>query len=103
MTRLAKLQVIGPVCLFVAVSGAEGAAWALSHSPSAEILWVVNLRAFGVFQKSYYLVSSQVGITYLQFLIAMTIFVTACLGLVFNWRPLVFIASNLSFLCVAFL
>jgi len=103
MTRLAKLQVIGPACLFVAVSGAEGAAWALSHSPSSEILWLVNLRAFGIFQKSYYLLSSHVSIQYLQFLIVMPMFVTACLGLVFNYRPLLPIASNLSFLYVAFL
>jgi hypothetical protein len=103
MTRLAKLQVIGPVFLFVAVLGADGAAWALSHSPSSEILWFVNLRVFGIFQKSYYLLSSHVGIQYIQFLIGMSIFVTACAGLIFNRRPLLSIASNLSFLYVAFL
>jgi hypothetical protein len=103
MTRLAKLQVVGPVCLFVAVLGAEGAAWALSHSPSSEILWFVNLRVFGIFQRSYYLLSSHVGIQYLQFFIVMPMFVTACLGLVFNCRPLLPLASNLSFLYVAFL
>jgi hypothetical protein len=103
MTRLAKLQLIGPVCLFVAVSGAEGAAWALSHSPSSEILWFVNLRAFGIFQKSYYLLGSHVGIQYLQMWLVMPIFVTACLGLVFNYRLLLPVASNLSFLYVAFL
>jgi hypothetical protein len=103
MTRLAKLQVIGPVCLFVAVFCAEGSAWALSHSPSSEILWLVNLRAFGIFQKSYYLLSSHVSIPYLQFLIVMPIFVTACMGRVFDCRPLLPIASNLSFLYVAFL
>jgi hypothetical protein len=103
MTRLAKLQVIGPVCLFVAVLGAEGAARALSHSPSSEILWFVNLRVFGIFQKSYYLLSGHVSIQYLQFLIVMPMFVTASLGLVFNSRPLLLIASNSSFLYVAFL
>jgi hypothetical protein len=103
MMRLAKLQVVGPVCLFVAVLGAEGAAWALSHSPSSEILWFVNLRVFGIFQKSHYLLSSHVGIQYLQFFIVMPMFVTACLGLVFNCRPLLPLASNLSFLYVAFL
>jgi hypothetical protein len=103
MTRLAKLQVVGPVCLFVAVLGAEGAAWALAHSPSSEILWFVNLRVFGIFQKSYYLLSSHVGIQYLQFFIVMPMFVTTCLGLVFNCRPLLPLASNLSFLYVAFL
>jgi hypothetical protein len=103
MTRLPKLQVIGPVCLFVAVLSAEGAAWALSHAPSSEILWFVNLRVFGIFQKSYYLLSSQVSIQYIQFLIVAPIFATACSGLVFNCRLLLPIASNLSFLYVAFL
>jgi hypothetical protein len=103
MTRLAKLQVIGPVCLFVAVLGAEGAAWALSHWPSSEILWFVNVQTFGIFQKSYYLLSSHVSIQYLQLLIVMPMFVTACSGLVFEYRPLLFVASNLSFLYVTFL
>src|SRR5258706_14270976 len=103
MTRLAKLQVVGPVCLFVAVLGAEGAAWALAHSPSSEILWFVNLRVFGIFQKSYYLLSSHVSIQYLQFFFVMPMFVITCLGLVFNCRPLLPLASNLSFLYVAFL
>ena len=30
MVRLAKLQIVGPLALFVAVAGAEGAAWALT-------------------------------------------------------------------------
>ena len=103
MKRLAKLQAIGPVCLFVAVLGAEGGAWALSHWPSSEILWFVNLQTFGIFQKSHYLLSSHVSIQYLQLLIVMPMFMTACLGLVFEYRPLLFVASNLSFLYVTFL
>jgi hypothetical protein len=58
---------------------------------------------FGIFQKSHYLLSGHVGIQYLQFLIVMPMFVTACLGLLFNYRPLLPVASNLSFLYVAFL
>jgi hypothetical protein len=103
MKRLAKLQSIGPVCLFVAVLGAEGAAWALPYSPSSEILWFVNVQTFGIFQKSYYLLSSHVSIQYLQLLIVMPMFMIACLGLVFEYRPLLFVASNLSFLYVTFL
>src|SRR5258708_19820881 len=103
MTRLAKLQVIGPVCLFVAVLGAEGAARALSHSPSSELLWFVNLRVFGIFQKSYYLLSGHVSIQYFQFLIVMPMFVTACLGLVFTSLPLLLIPRNSTFLYLPFL
>src|SRR5258708_8248043 len=97
MTRLAKLQVIGPTCLFVAVLGAEGAAWALSHSPSSEILWFVNLRAFGIFQKSYYLLSCHVGIQYLQLWLVMPMFVTACFVLVFTYRLLLPFACHFMF------
>jgi hypothetical protein len=103
MTRLAKLQAIGPVYLFVAVLGAEAAAWALSHSPTSEILWFVNLRVFGIFQKSHYVISSHFDIQYLQLWFVMSVFVTVCSGLVFNYRPLLPVASNLSFLYVTFL
>ena len=103
MTRLAKLQAIGPIYLFVAVLGAEAAAWALSHSPRSEILWFVNLRVFSIFQKSHYVLSSHFDLRYLQLWLVMSVFVTACSGLVLDYRPLLPIASNLSFLYVTFL
>lgn len=103
MTRLAKLQAIGPVYLFLAVLGAEAAAWALSHSPTSEILWFANLRVFGIFQKSHYVLSSLFDIQYLQLWLVILVLLTACSGLVYNCRPLLPLASNLSFLYVTFL
>jgi hypothetical protein len=53
MNRLFKLQFLGPLALFVATLGAELAARALSYAPDSEILWFVNLRMFGIFQRSH--------------------------------------------------
>ena len=52
MNRVAKLQFLGPVVVFLAVSVAEAAALALAHFPTSEMLWYVNLRVFQVFQNS---------------------------------------------------
>jgi hypothetical protein len=103
MTRLAKLQLIGPLAFLVAVMGAEGAAWALAQSPSSEVLWFINLRLFGLFQACYYLLSSQVSVPYFQFFLALSLFVAASLGLVLKSRLLLATSSNLSFLCVCFM
>jgi hypothetical protein len=103
MTRLAKLQLIGPLAFLVAVMGAEGAAWALAQSPSSEVLWFINLRLFGLFQACYYLLSSQVSVPYFQFFFALSLFVAASLGLAFKSRLLLAASSNLSFLCVCFM
>jgi hypothetical protein len=103
MTRLAKLQLIGPLAFLVAVMGAEGAAWALAQSPSSEVLWFINLRIFGLFQACYYLLSSQVSVPYFQFLSALSLFVAASIGLVLKSRLLLAASSNLSFLCVCFM
>jgi hypothetical protein len=103
MISLRKLQLIGPFALFTAVLGAESAAWALAQSPTSEILWFINLRIFGLYQNSYYLIGSLTSIPYFQFFVALALFVTACLGLAFKIRPLLPFASNLSFLFVCFL
>jgi hypothetical protein len=103
VTRLAKLQLIGPLAFLVAVMGAEGAAWALAQSPSSELLWFINLRLFGLFQACYYLLSSQVSIPYFQFFFALSLFVAASLGLALKSRLLLATSSNLSFLCVCFM
>src|SRR6266853_2213345 len=53
MNRLFKLQFLGPFALFAATVCAELAARALQYSPSSELLWFINLRMFGIFQRSY--------------------------------------------------
>ncbi|WP_409192568.1 hypothetical protein [Bradyrhizobium sp. RDM4] len=98
MDRLFKLQFLGPLALFVATLSAELAAQALSYAPSSEFLWFVNLKMFGIFQRSYYLLSDLVSIEGFQlFGIALPIFVLACYGLAARRRLALALASNLSF------
>ena len=53
MNRLYKLQFLGPLTLFVATLSAELAARALAHAPASETFWYLNLRVFGLFQRSH--------------------------------------------------
>src|SRR3982750_2215810 len=89
MNRLFQLQFLGPLALFAATLCAELAARALQYAPSSELLWFVNLKMFGIFQRSdavlsYYvpIVSYYVPIDGFQlFGLALPIFALACLGL----------------------
>jgi len=104
MNRLFKLQFLGPLALFVATLCAELAARALSYAPGSEVLWFVNLRMFGIFQRSYSALSEFVPIAGFQlFGIALPIFVLACLGLAARSRLPLAVASHLSFAYAAFL
>jgi hypothetical protein len=104
MSRLFKLQFLGPMALFVATLSAELAARALSYAPGSEILWFVNLRMFGIFQRSYYMLSGVVSIQCFQlFGIALPIFLLACYGLGARRRLPLAVASNLSFAYAALL
>jgi hypothetical protein len=98
MNRLSKLQLIGPAFLFAAVLAAEGAAYALSVFPSSTPLWYANLKLFGMFQRSYYLVDSYTGIPSFNLLfIAFPMLLLGSLGIVWRKRLLLAISSNLSF------
>ena len=98
MNRLSKLQLVGPAFLFAAVLAAEGAAYALSAFPSSTPLWYANLKLFGMFQRSYYLVDSYTGIPSFNLLfIAFPILLLGSLGIVWRKRLLLAISSNLSF------
>jgi len=98
MNRLSKLQLIGPAFLFAAVLAAEAAAYALSMFPSSAPLWYANLKLFGVFQRSYYVVDSYTGIPSFNLLfIALPILLLGCLGIVWRNRLLLAVSSNLSF------
>jgi hypothetical protein len=104
MNRLFKLQFLGPLALFVATLCAELAAGALSYAPGSEFLWFVNLRMFGIFQRSYGLLSDVVSIPGFQlFGIALPIFALACLGLAGKSRFSLAAASHLSLAYAAFL
>ena len=98
MNRLSKLQLIGPIFLFVAVLAAEAAAYALNAFPSSAPLWYANLKLFGMFQRSYYVVDSYTGIpSFNLFFVAMPILLLGCLGIVWRKRLLLGVSSNLSF------
>jgi hypothetical protein len=104
MNRLFKLQSLGPFALFAATLCAELAARALEYAPSSELLWFVNLRMFGIFQRSYMLLSEYVSIDGFQlFGIALPIFALACFGLAAKSKFPLALATHLSVAYVAFL
>ncbi|MBR1251486.1 hypothetical protein JQ609_31785 [Bradyrhizobium sp. AUGA SZCCT0169] len=96
MSRLFKLQFLGPLALFLATLSAELAVRALAYAPSSELLWFVNLKMFGIFQRSYYVLSDVVSIQSFQLIgIALPIFLLACYGLAARRRLPLAVASNL--------
>jgi hypothetical protein len=116
MDRLFKLQFLGPFALFAATLCAELAARALQYAPSSELLWFINLRMFGIFQRSYAMLSELVIMQgssgwsevtsipgFQLFGLALPIFLLACYGLVARRRLPLALASNLSFMYAAFL
>ena len=97
MSRLFKLQFLGPFVLFAATLCAELAARALQYAPSSELLWFINLRVFGIFQRSYALLSYFDVIDGFQFFgLALPIFVLACFGLAAKSRLSFTVATHLS-------
>src|SRR6266404_661981 len=104
MNRLFNLQFLGPLALFVATLSAELAARALDYAPGSEFLWFVNLRMFGIFQRSYSILSEFVAIDGFQlFGIALPIFVLACFGLAAKSKLPLALATHLSAAYAAFL
>ena len=104
MIRLFKLQFLGPLVVFVTTLCAELAARALAYDPSSELLWFVNLRLFGIFQRSYSVLGDAVRIPGVQlFGLALPIFLLACYGLFARRRLPLALASNLSVGYAAFL
>ena len=90
--------------MLFSVAAAEAAAWGLAQAPTSETLWYANLRIFGIFQKSHYLLSSSLYFPYSQFfIIALPLFAIATYGLVARRPFLLAVASNLSLVYAAFL
>jgi hypothetical protein len=98
MSWLAKLQLIGPIFLLVAVAGAEGVACALAYAPGSEALWYLHLNVFGPFRLGDDILGTYVDTAHGQlYLIELPLFLIACGG-VYSRCPLALaIASNLSF------
>ncbi|MBR1200952.1 hypothetical protein JQ574_33645 [Bradyrhizobium sp. AUGA SZCCT0158] len=104
MNRLFKLQFLGPLALFAATLSAELAARALQYAPSSELLWFLNLKMFGIFQRSDAALSYLVPIDGFQFFgIALPIFALACVGLAARSRLPFTVATHLSVAYAGFL
>jgi hypothetical protein len=104
MSRLVKLQLVGPVLVFLAVLAAESAVYALAYVPTSETLWYLNLRVFGLFQRAHYVISNRVAIDSFQLLfIALPLLAVAAFGAKFKRALPLAIASNLTFVYAAFL
>jgi hypothetical protein len=104
MNRVFKLQFLGPLALFLATLSAEIAARALEYAPRSELLWFINLRMFGIFQRSYAALSDYVALDSFQlFGIALPIFALACAGLLVRSRLPLAISTHLSVGYAAFL
>jgi hypothetical protein len=99
MSRLAKLQLVGPIFLLVAVIGAEGVGLALAYAPGSEALWYIKLNVFGPFRLGDDFLGTYLDLAHGQlYLIELPLFLIACGGAC-SKRPLALaIASNLSFL-----
>jgi hypothetical protein len=109
MNRLFKLQFLGPLALFAAALCAELAARGLQYAPSSELLWFINLRMFGIFQRSYAMLLnlSEVvpidGFQYFGLALPTFIFVLACVALAAKSRPLFTVSTHLSVAYAGFL
>ena len=109
MNRLFKLQFLGPFALFAATLCAELAARALQYAPSSELLWFINLRMFGIFQRSYAVLStvseavSIDGIKYIGFALPIVVFVLASVGLAAKCRFPLTVATHVSVAYAGFL
>lgn len=104
MNRFFKLQFVGPSALFAATLCAESAARALQYAPTSEFLWFINLKLFGIFQRSDAALSELVPIDGVQlFGVALPIFLLACFGLAAKARFPFTVATHLSLLYACFL
>jgi hypothetical protein len=104
MNRLFKLQFLGPFALFAATLCAELATRALQYAPSSGFLWFINLKVFGIFQRSHALLSWFVAMDGFQlFGLALPIFLLACLGLATKSRLPFTVSTHLSVVYAGFL
>src|SRR5258705_12252575 len=109
MSRLFKLQFLGPFTLFAATLCAELAARALQYAPGSELLWFINLRMFGIFQRSYAMLLnlSEVvpidGFQYFGLALPIFVFVLACVGLATRSRLPLTVATHFSVVYAGFL
>src|SRR5262245_14239522 len=98
MSRLAKLELVGPVVLALVIIAAELATCMLAWRPFSAFAWYLNLELFGIFQHSHFTLSQYAAVPYLQvWFIALPILMLAAAGVACRSRLPVALASNLSF------
>ena len=101
MSRLAKLQLIGPMVLAAVIATEELATYLLASHPSSEFAWYLNLNVFRMFQRSHYIFSDHISVPYVQLLfVGLPVIVLATAGATFRIRLLSAVASNLSLVYV---
>jgi hypothetical protein len=104
MSRLAKLQLIGPILLLAGIAGAEVTALALAHAPASQVLWYLHLNVFGPFRQGNDILGAYIDLAHGQLiLIGLPLVLVACGGIHFRRMLPVAVASNLSFVYASFL
>jgi hypothetical protein len=104
MSRLARLQLIGPILLLVGIAGAEATALALAQAPASQVLWYLHLNVFGPFRQGNDILGAYVDLAHGQLaLIGLPLFLGAWAGCHFKRMLAVAVASNLSFVYASFL
>jgi hypothetical protein len=104
MSKLARLQVVGPLVLLSAVLAAELAAYALAVTPSSAFLWYLNFEVFSLFRKSRATLQDYGNIPFVQVLfIAGPTALIGLAGLMLKRNLLLAISSNVSLVFAAFL
>ena len=104
MSRLAKLQLIGPTLLALVIVAEELAAYWLAYRPASALAWYVNLELFGIFQQSHAMLATACSVPCLQLLfVAAPILLLTGAGVAYGQRLPLALASNLSLLYACFL
>jgi hypothetical protein len=104
MSRLAKLQLIGPLLLALVIVAEEIATYWLASAPTSTLAWYLNLELFGAFQYSHALLAGTNNVPYLQVMfIAVPILLLAIGGAVSGQRLPLAVAGNLSLVYACFL
>jgi len=104
MSRLVKLQLIGPLLLALVIVAEELATYWLAYAPSSAVAWYLNLELFGIFQHSHARLASVCNVPCLQLMfVATPILLLAIGGAALRQRLPLAVAGNLSLVYACFL
>jgi hypothetical protein len=104
MSRLAELQLVGPISLLLALVGAESVVFALGYMPASQALWYAHLYVFGPLSQGQNILGTYIDIEHNQlYFVGLPIFLVGCAGFYFKRLLALAIASNLSLIYTSFL